>query len=343
MVKPFIQACYQKQVDHLPVWLMRQAGRYLPSYRKIRKNYTFSQMYKEPEIATEVTLLPFEYFELDAAVIFSDILVVPEAMGMELEFIEKKGPVFRFPLRTKEQIDQLQVLQNTSKYQFLCDTLKYVRQELPKHIAVLGFCGAPWTLAVYMIEGQTSKEFHEIMKFRYEHVDLYKILMEKITQSLIQYCKAQIQSGAEAIQIFDTWLMIADEDNFLNYILPSLKILIKNIKQYHSDIPIIYFAKRVQNWLPYLLDLDINVLGVDSSISLGTAQRIVKNKITIQGNLNPNLLRTSKDTIKTFTKKMLDSRIPDGHHIANLGHGVLPQTPVKNVQFFIDAVREYIK
>ena len=340
----FIHACYQQEINQVPVWIMRQAGRYLKSYRDLRTKYTFSEMYKNPDIATEVTLLPFKELDVDAAILFSDILTVPEAMGLELNFYEKQGPVFSSTVRTVQELNNLNEAEAAMKMSFVYTSIKQIKKELPNPIPLIGFCGAPWTLATYMIEGKGSKEYENCLTMRYAQPLLLDSLLEKVTNVLLEYLRLQIEAGADAIQIFDSWVGILDEEYFIYY-LKYIRKIVDHLKKY--NVPIIYFPKGAGQWLHHLKELNINVVGLDWGIQLGRAKNIVGNQFALQGNLHPRILTAPLDTIQKSVIHTLDSYRLANHgsmngYIANLGHGIFPEASLDAAKCFVDTVKNYI-
>ena len=336
--KTFIRACFREEIDHIPIWMMRQAGRYLESYQRIRSKHSFQTMYKNPEMISEVTLLPLKVLRVDAAILFSDILVVPEAMGMELYFKENKGPVFPSPLKSKEEISRLSCSTARESLGYVMEGIKLVKKDLPQDIALIGFSGAPWTLACYMMEGEGSTYFHAAKNLRFADPELLHLLMNKLTESIITYCKLQIDAGAEAIQLFDTWAGILDQEGYLWNVLPYVKKIILEIKK--KDIPIIYFARGAAAWLSHLKDIGADVIGIDWGITLPEARKILGDQIALQGNLDPSALYSSPEHIARLTKEMIGKHGKKTGYIANLGHGVFPNIPFQNVKTFVDTVRE---
>ncbi len=336
--KTFIQACFRQKIDHIPVWLMRQAGRYLESYRQLRSQYKFQTMYKNPELIKKVTLLPLEVLNLDAAILFSDILVVPEAMGMKLSFEENKGPIFSSPLRTKQSILDLKQPDVENSLAYVMKGIQLIKKKLSDDIALIGFSGAPWTLACYMIEGHSSAYFHTIKKIRFEQPELLHKLMNKISEVVIDYCKLQIEAGVEAIQLFDTWAGILDEEGYQWYVLPYVQKIISQIKK--TGIPIIYFARGVAAWLHHLKNIEADVIGIDWGVTLARARNILGDNITLQGNLDPSALYTTPEHISLLTKEMINNHGKKTGYIANLGHGIFPDIPLQNVQAFVNTVKK---
>ena len=334
----FIRACFQQSVERTPVWIMRQAGRYLPEYRAVRKNHNFIEMYKTPELATEVTLQPIDIIGVDAAILFSDILVIPEAMGMDLRFVEGKGPQFPDPLRDERQVEALRPVHPEDDLHFVMDAIRMVRRELNGRVPLIGFSGAPWTLATYMIEGGGSKSFKHPKEWRFARPDLLHKLLRKITDAVIKYCNAKIDAGAQAIQLFDSWAGILDPEGFEEFALPYVKQIIESIRR--PGVPIIYFPKGALIWMDKIIDCKADVIGLDWTVNLNTIRQQVPSHIALQGNLDPTSLYAPPEIIRGNVKKMLADYGSKPGHIANLGHGILPDIPVAHARAFVDAVKE---
>ncbi len=334
----FIRACFRQPVPRTPVWIMRQAGRYLPQYQAVRKKYDFMTMCRTPEAATEVTLQPVDIIGVDAAIIFSDILVIPEAMGMELKFIDGKGPRFPSPLRDEQALNKLRIPDVQKDLRYVLDAVRMTRHELNDRLPLIGFSGAPWTLATYMIEGGGSKNFKEAKTWRFARPDLLHTLLKKITAAVIDYCRAKIDAGAQAIQLFDSWAGILDEAGFREFALPYVRQIVESIRR--PGVPIIYFAKGGMIWSEYLLESRADVLGLDWTINLAEARKRFGNQVALQGNLDPTALYAPPAKIRTLVKEMLAQYGSGNGHIANLGHGILPDIPVDHARAFIDAVKE---
>jgi uroporphyrinogen decarboxylase len=334
----FIRACFRQPVERTPVWIMRQAGRYLPEYRALREKHDFITMYKTPELAAEVTLQPLDIIGVDAAILFSDILVIPEAMGMELHFTEGKGPLFPDPLRSEKQLKALRRVAAEDDLSFVLEAIRLVKKELAGRVPLIGFSGAPWTLATYMIEGGGSKNFRHAKEWRFARPDLLHQLLENITAAVIDYCRAQITAGAQAIQLFDSWAGILDADGYEEFALPYVKRIVENIRR--PGAPIIYFPKGGLLWLDKIIDCRADVIGLDWSINLGAARAQVRDQVALQGNLDPTALYAPPEAIRQLVKKMLASYGKGSGHIANLGHGILPDIPVEHAKAFVEAVKE---
>ena len=335
----FLRACYRQPVERTPVWIMRQAGRYLPEYRAVRKNHSFSEMYKRPDLATEVTLQPIDILGVDAAILFSDILVVPEAMGMELHFSEGKGPQFPNPLRDEAALKALHPVESNEDLGFVMEAIRNIRHNLADRVPLIGFAGAPWTLATYMIEGGGSKNFQHAKKWRFARPDLLRTLVEKIADVVIDYCRAQMDAGAQAIQIFDSWAGILDTAGFEEFALAPVRRIIAEIKR--PGIPVIYFPKGGMTWLDRVVDCGADVIGVDWTISLESARRITGDRVALQGNMDPTALYAPPEAIREQVRSVLASYGKGHGHIGNLGHGMLPDIPVEHTRAYVEAMKEF--
>ncbi len=321
-----------KPRERTPVWLMRQAGRYMPEYRKIRENVSFLQLCKTPELACEVTLQPLEAFGLDAAILFSDILIPIEPMGVELAFTP--APVIANPVRNESDINKLKTVNPYEQLSFVLETVKLIKENI--NVPLIGFSGAPFTLACYMVEGSGSKNFLEIKMLMHKNRDAFNTLMEKITESTYTYLQAQIDNGCDLVQIFDTWAGILSPFDYKTFILPHVDRLIDKLKSAH----VIYFAKDSATFYSDIKKLNCSALGVDWKISLSKAAEFLDNKFVLQGNLDPALLFAGQKTIASEVGRILDEAESVKGHIFNLGHGILPRTPVENVKFLVDYVKE---
>jgi len=334
----FIKACFGEAVERAPVWMMRQAGRYLPQYREVRKKYDFIAMYKTPEVAAQVTLQPVDILKVDAAILFSDILVIPEAMGMELIFTEGRGPQFTAPIRQQEQLSDLKPVDAETDLKFVLDAIRIIRQQLEGKVPLIGFSGAPWTLATYMIEGGGSKNFRHAKEWRFSNTRALSALLEKITEAVINYCQAQIRAGAQAIQLFDSWAGILDEAGFIEFALPYVQEIIRTIRV--PGVPIIYFAKGAAMWLEHLKASGADVIALDWTVRLSKARKILGEGIAIQGNLDPIALYSKPGVIRKLVREMLTDLGDIRGYVGNLGHGILPDIPVEHAREFIIAIKE---
>lgn len=334
----FLKACRREEVDCTPVWLMRQAGRYMEEYRKIREKYSFLEMCKLPEVAAEVTLQPVDKIGVDAAILFSDILVPVEAMGIDLEFHEGKGPIIHNPVRDMAGVEALQVIEPREKVPYVLETVKLVRQELDGKVPLIGFSGAPFTLASYMVEGGASKNYTLIKGLMYSEPSIYQALMEKVTLTVTRYLNAQIEAGAQVVQIFDSWAGCLGPYDYAKFALPYTKQVIDGLDR---RVPAINFATGVSAMLELLKEAGGDVIGVDWRINLDEAWAKIGYDVGIQGNLDPVILLSSPQEIETRVRDILWRAGNRPGHIFNLGHGVLPPTPVENVQALIEFVHKH--
>jgi len=333
----FLKACQQKPTKYTPVWIMRQAGRYMKEYRAIRGKVPFLAMCKTPELAAEVTLQPVEKLGIDAAIIFADILLPLEPMGINLEFAEGEGPVIHNPIENENDIDQLRTIKPEEDLPFVLEAIKKVRREIEGKVPLIGFSGSPFTLASYMIEGGHSRNFIKTKRLMYNNPPAWHLLMEKISQVVVSYLNAQINAGVQAIQLFDSWVGCLSPHDYEEYVLPHSRSIFKQVKK---GIPAIHFAADSSSLLELLRQAGGDVIGVDWRIDIGTAWRRLEYKVGVQGNLDPAALFAPVPVIRNKVKKVLQSAANRSGHIFNLGHGILPQTPVENVIALVEAVHE---
>lgn len=320
------------------MWIMRQAGRYLPEYQKVRAKADFLTMCRTPELAAEVTLQPVDILGVDAAIIFSDILVIPEAMGMSLNFFEGRGPVFEKPLRSAQDIAELQQVDVDEKLVYVFEAIKLVKKELAGRAPVIGFAGAPWTLAAYMIEGQGSKNFTAIKSLRYSNPELLKNLLKKLSVATADFLIGQINAGANVVQIFDSWAGILTPDEYRIFSLPYIEKIVRRVKQ--TGAPIIVFARDASHSVEALAGIGADVLSISWREDLAEIRKRVGNKVALQGNLDPCALFAPVDRIKSEVITVLEKAGTGPGHIFNLGHGILPQTPVEHAKALVQFVKE---
>ena len=340
----FLRALARQPVDKTPVWMMRQAGRYLPEYRQVRAQAgDFMSLCKNTELACEVTLQPLERFELDAAILFSDILTIPDAMGLGLYFEEGEGPKFRKPVRTEADIDRLQVVNTASDLGYVTDAVSMIRRELNGRVPLIGFSGSPWTLATYMIEGQSSRDFIRAKTMLYTQPEVLHQLLEKLSLSVIDYLNAQILAGAQVVQIFDTWGGALSHDAYLEFSLAYMKKIVGGLIKYADgrDVPVILFTKGGGHWLEAMADSGCDCLGLDWTVDIGAAKGRVGSQVALQGNMDPAVLRSDRKGIESEVKTILESFGDDDGHVFNLGHGITPDINPDNVKIFIDAVHKF--
>ncbi len=338
--KKLLNTLKGKKYDIPPVWMMRQAGRYMPQYRKIREKYDFMTMCKTPEIACEITLQPIDEFGMDGAILFSDILTVPEAMGMKLEFLEGKGPVFESPLRTREDIEKLSIEGIEERLSYVFDAVKLIRMSLDEDKTLIGFAGAPITLAAYMVEGSSSRNYVYLKSLMYNDTRSFNLMMEKLVNALIVYYKGQVENGAEVLMLFDTFAGIFSPADYKRYVFPFVKKLVENLKNNHPETPLIYFPKGAGGFYNLLTELNVDGMGIDWFSSLTDADQKLEGKFVLQGNLDPVVLFADYQVIERETKRVLEEgrKLKKGH-IFNLGHGILPQTPVDSVKKMLGVIR----
>jgi uroporphyrinogen decarboxylase len=322
----FLRACKRLPVERTPIWVMRQAGRYLPEYRAIRQHADFMTMCKTPELAAEVTLQPVDIIGVDAAIIFSDILVLPEAMGMRLEMHEGQGPVFPQPIRSEDDL------------RYVLDAVALAKRALAGRVPLIGFSGAPWTLLTYMVEGQSSKNFSKVKNFIYHYPRAAHRLLEMIADTAAEYLSAKIEAGVNAVQIFDTWGGILSPDDFETFSLKYIERIISQIKR--EDEPVVVFAKGVHFRLNRLADCGADVLGLDWTMDIGEVREKIGHKVALQGNLDPTVLYMRHENIAQKAWKVLESYGHHDGHIFNLGHGILPDVSPDNLKFLVDFVKE---
>lgn len=331
-----LRAARGEKTERVPVWLMRQAGRILPGYRKIRASVKdFTELVKTPELACEATIEPVNVLGVDAAIIFSDILVIPEAMGLPYQMIESRGPWFDKTIKTEKDIDTLRIGSNAD-WGYLTDAIKLTKRELAGKVPLIGFAGAPWTIFAYMTEGSGSKTFSVAKRMLYSNPAMAHKLLDKITQSTIQYLKDQVAAGAQIVQIFDSWAGILGVDTYNEF---SLKYIAKICDELSPYVPVIAFPKGAFFAAKDIAKLSCRVVGLDWTASPTEARNILVNK-TLQGNLDPCVLYADRDVITQAAHKMI-KEFGEQSYIANLGHGVYPDTPADNVKCFVEAVKEY--
>ena len=335
---PFLMACRREPTEYTPIWLMRQAGRYMKEYRSLRRRYSFLQMCKTPDLAAQVTLLPIEAFKLDAAIIFSDILIPLEPMGIELEFRKKEGPVIHHPIRETKQANRLRMIEPEEDLPFLMEAIRIVLRELKGRVPLIGFSGAPFTLASYVIEGGHSANYLLTKSMMYRNRPFWDSLMEKISEMVIRYLNAQVRVGAQALQLFDSWVGCLSPGDYEEYVLPFSKKVIQGIDR---GVPLIHFATSSSALLRKMKAAGGDVIGVDWRINLGEAWERLGYDVAIQGNLDPAILVSSPERVEKEVKRIIDEAGGRPGHIFNLGHGILPNTPVENVAALVNLVHEY--
>ena len=338
--KKLLNTLKGKKYKTPPIWIMRQAGRYMPQYRAVREKYDFMTMCKTPEIACEITLQPIDEFGMDGAILFSDILTVPEAMGMKLEFVEGKGPVFEFPVRSREDIEKLTTEGAEEKLSYVFEAVKLIRMSLGEDKTLIGFAGAPITLAAYMVEGGASRNYVYLKSLMYNDTRSFNLMMEKLVKVLTVYYKGQVENGAEVLMLFDTFAGIFSPADYKRYVFPFVKKLVENLKKNHPDTPLIYFPKGAGGFYSLLTELNVDGMGIDWFTSLTEANNRLEGKFVLQGNMDPVVLFADYQIIEREAKRVIEEgRKLEKGHIFNLGHGILPNTPVDAVKKLIEVVR----
>lgn len=342
----FLRALRREPTEYTPIWMMRQAGRYLPEYRATRaKAGSFMGLATNPDYATEVTLQPLDRFPLDAAILFSDILTVPDAMGLGLYFVEGEGPKFERPLRDEQAIHALPEA-DMGQLQYVFDAVTQIRTELDGRVPLIGFSGSPWTLACYMVEGGGSSDFRTVKTMLYQRPDLMHTILQKNARSVATYLNAQIAAGAQALMIFDTWGGALADGIYQQF---SLKYMEEVVRGLHLDmhgerIPVIAFTKGGGIWMDQIADIGVDAVALDWTVNLGEARKRIGDRVALQGNLDPNVLFGGPDVVREQVRQVLASfgkPAAGNGHVFNLGHGISQFTPVENVVALVDAVHDY--
>jgi len=339
-----IKALLKKPVERTPVWMMRQAGRYLPEYRQIREQAgSFMNLCTNPELACEVTLQPLRRFDFDAAILFSDILTIPDAMGLGLYFTEGEGPKFKNPVRTAADIDKLPVPDPATDLRYVIDAVRLIKKTLQGSVPLIGFSGSPWTLATYMVEGGSSKSFQKIKSLMFERPAVLHIMLDKLAQAVAAYLNAQIEAGAQAVMLFDTWGgMLASEDyfEFSLYYAKQVRALLKTDIA-GQQIPSILFTKGGGQWLEAMAESGYDALGLDWQTDIQQARARVGDRVALQGNMDPVSLYAGPEVITGKVKSILQKYGSGSGHVFNLGHGILPDINPDHVKAMVDAVHQY--
>lgn len=339
----FLRALRRQPVDRTPIWMMRQAGRYLPEYRNSRAQAgSFLDLCKNPEFALEVTLQPLERYPLDAAILFSDILTIPDAMGLGLYFETGEGPKFHKTLRTMDDVEQLPSIQIEQDLEYVVAAVKRIRTSLNNSVPLIGFSGSPWTLATYMVEGGSSKDFRHVKGLMYQQPDVMHALLDKLATAVTDYLNAQIRAGAQAVQIFDSWGGALSHRAYLQFSLPYMSKIIQGLitEQDGESIPVILFTKGGGQWLQPMADSGADALGLDWTTSLQSARAQVGDKVALQGNMDPCVLYGSDHSIRAEVAAILQEYGHGSGHVFNLGHGIQQWVEPDKVKVFIEAVQE---
>jgi uroporphyrinogen decarboxylase len=327
----FLRACRGEITPRVPVWMMRQAGRYLPEYREIRAKHAFLEVCKTPQLAVEISLQPFRSLGVDAVIVFSDILIPAEAMGLHLE-LGDAGPNLPNPVRSKAHVDKLKIFDPETETGFLPEAIRRIVKSVGPEVPVLGFAAAPWTLACYMVEGKTKEGFATVKSFLYHEPKTFRELLRRIAKATIPYLRAQIAAGASAVQLFDTWCGELDLQDYREFALPAVQEIISELG---GSVPVIYYTKASQHLLSAIARSGANVLSLDWRVDLAEVRKTLGPKIALQGNVDPAVLLGPQEKIRDVTLSALDSLAGQGH-ILNLGHGILQNTPVENAKLFVE-------
>jgi len=334
----FLRACKRLTVERTPVWMMRQAGRYLPEYRAVRATSDFLTMCKTPELAAEVTLQPVDIIGVDAAIIFSDILVVPAAMGMTLEIVESRGPCFPAPIRSRDDVEALNVADPDQALRYVMDAIALAKRGLRGRVPLIGFAGSPWTLATYMVEGKGTREFRSIKQMMLDDPSTLQLLLDKLTQAVRLFLEAQIAAGADAVQIFDTWGGALTPEHYKKFSLEPMFQIVSTMSKNGS--PVIVFSKGANHALGDLAEIGADVVGLDWTVDIGEARSRVGGRVALQGNMDPSYLYASPEGIRREVGSILRKFGSGCGHVFNLGHGIFPDVPVEHAKAFVRAVQE---
>lgn len=331
---PFLQACRREPTPYTPIWLMRQAGRYLPEYRQVRDRVSFLQLCKTPELAAEVTVSAVERLGVDAAILFADILLILEPMGMDLEFAAGDGPVLHNPVRAAADVEALREVMPEESLAFVLQTVAMARAQLKPHIPLIGFAGAPFTLASYMLEGGGSRNYIHTKTFMYTQPQTWHTLMTLLSRNLVRYLNSQISAGVQAVQLFDSWVGNLSPEDYRSFVLPYTQAVFANLP---PGIPAIHFGTGTGAWLECMQEAGGDVIGIDFRVELDQAWRRLGD-VGLQGNLDPVVLYADQAYVQQCAQRILQQAAGRPGHIFNLGHGLLPTTPVDNVLALVDAV-----
>jgi uroporphyrinogen decarboxylase len=342
----FLKALLRQPVERTPVWMMRQAGRYLPEYRETRKRAgNFLNLCKSPALACEVTLQPLARFDLDAAILFSDILTIPDAMGLGLYFVEGEGPKFERPLTQEREIRNLSVPDPHAELRYMTDAVAEIRRALDGSVPLIGFVGSPWTLACYMVEGGSSDDYRAVKTMAYTRPDLMHHILDVTTQAVTASLNAQIESGAQAVMVFDSWGGTLSHSAWREFSLAYLRKIAANLIREREGrrVPAIVFTKGGGLWLDTLADSGFDAVGLDWTMDIGHARKLAGNRVALQGNLDPAVLFATPEVVAAEARKVLDAFGPHPGHVFNLGHGISQYSPPENVVALVGNVHEHIR
>jgi uroporphyrinogen decarboxylase len=334
----FIRACKQQEVERVPIWYMRQAGRYDPDYRKIKEKYSLLEICQQPELAAEVTLMPIKKLDVDAAILYSDIMNPVASIGIQFDIVKNVGPVIDNPIRSEQDVNRLKPISVEEDLGHILETIRILRKQLK--VPLITFAGAPFTLASYLIEGKPSKNYRLTKRFMYSNPQSWLLLMDKLADMAIEYLKAHFAAGAQAVQLFDSWVGALTPQDFYQYVYPSVAKIFRALKSYEQ--PKIYFPGVASGELfPYLKKLDVDVIGVDWRLSLADANQKLDATFTLQGNLDPLLLEAPSDVLFAAARQIIDQGATLPGHIFNLGHGLYPEASLEQLQRLTDFIKEY--
>ncbi len=339
----FLKALLREPVDRTPIWMMRQAGRYLPEYRASRSQAgSFMDLCTNPDLACEVTLQPLRRYPMDAAILFSDILTIPDAMGLGLHFVEGEGPRFHKPVRTEAEVAALSVVDSARDLKYVMDAVSTIHRELNGSVPLIGFSGSPWTLATYMVEGASSRDFSRVKTMAFNQPEVMHQLLSILADSVADYLRCQIEAGAQVVQIFDTWGGALSAAAYPEFSLDYMRRVIEQLPREHDGrrVPVILFTKNGGQWLDVMAESGADCLGLDWTMDIGTARAQVGERVALQGNMDPGMLRASPQRIRTEVGNILASYGAGSGHVFNLGHGVTPDIDPDHVKAFVDAVQE---
>ena len=339
-----IRALLRQPVDRTPIWLMRQAGRYLPEYRELRKRVPdFMTFCQTPELVWEATMQPLARFPLDAAIVFSDILTVPHAMGMYLLIASGEGPIIRNPIRSFSDVEKLKPITVEDDLAYVMETIRLINIELGNKIPLIGFAGSPWTVATYMVEGRGSKTFSTIKTMMYREPDLLHSLLRRLAKTTVDYLNAQIAAGVRAVMLFDTWGGVLSHNEYSDFSLRYMKDIASQLTREHlgERIPVVFFTKNSDPWLEAIAESGCDAISLDSTVDIAKARQRIGERVALQGNLDPYLLFSKPNRIQQAVIDILDGFGPAPGHVFNLGHGIDPATPIENVTLMVEAVHHY--
>jgi len=332
-----MRACRREPVAYTPIWLMRQAGRYMREYREVRAKTSFLELCKNPSLAAEVTVTAVERLGVDAAIIFADILLILEPMGIDLEFAHGEGPVIHNPVRNASDVDRLLEVEDVSALEFVYEAIRQTRRALRPDIPLIGFCGAPFTLASYLIEGGGSKNYVQAKQLMYNDAGAWHAMMALISRALAKYLNAQIAAGAQAVQLFDSWVGCLSPDDYREFVLPHTRSVIRDVT---PGVPVLHFGTGTAALLELMREAGGDVIGLDWRVRLDEGWQRVGHDVAVMGNLDPVMLFANQDWLRVQAKRILDQAGGRAGHIFNLGHGILPETPVENVIALVEMVHE---